>query len=223
MTNNATIIRARRKSLKLTVTNKGELVITAPLRMQLTDIEKYVEEKGSWIKNKIEYAKRNISKNRFIINHQDILLGGEPLHILVDKSYKKLSIDNTNIYVPSKGEDKTIPQIITWYKKLAKEMLDQRIQTLSQKTGISYKSVKISNAKTRWGSCDSAGNIKLNYRLIMLHSYVIDYVIIHELVHRVEFNHSKKFYDIISKLVPQWKVIRKELKSYGFLLSMYRG
>ena len=79
---------------------------------------------------------------------------------------------------------------------------------------IDYSSVSICNNKTRWGSCDSQRNIKLNFRLLMLPHKAIDFVIIHELAHILEFNHSKDFYKIISLVMPTYKVQQRILCLY---------
>ena len=70
---------------------------------------------------------------------------------------------------------------------------------------IDYQNLSITNSKTRWGSCDTYRNIKLNFRLIMLPHKAIDFVIIHELTHILEFNHSKDFYALVESFMPDWK------------------
>ena len=87
---------------------------------------------------------------------------------------------------------------------------------------LDYNSFKISNTKNRWGSCDTNGNIKINFRLIMLPHKIIDYVLIHELSHLVEFNHSKKFYKVIESVMPNYEEVRKSLKLYSDILLLFR-
>ena len=106
--------------------------------------------------------------------------------------------------------------------KNAKKILSERLEFFADLMQIDYASFKISNSKTRWGSCDNHRNIKLNFRLIMLPHKIIDYVIIHELSHIIEFSHSKEFYKIISLVMPSYKLQQKVLKDYDYILGLFR-
>ena len=81
---------------------------------------------------------------------------------------------------------------------------------------------KIVDVKAKWGSCDSKQNIKLNYKLIMLPYQLIDFVLIHELIHLIELNHSKQYFLLLSKALPDWKQRRAQIKKYAFLLGLYK-
>ena len=87
---------------------------------------------------------------------------------------------------------------------------------------LDYAGATICNSKTKWGSCDSNRNIKLNFRLIMLPHKTLDYVIVHELSHILEMNHSKEFYKIVSAVMPSYKLHQKILKENNYLLGLYR-
>jgi len=87
---------------------------------------------------------------------------------------------------------------------------------------LDYASISLNNSKSKWGTCDSRRNIKLNFRLVMLPHKVIDYVIIHELSHIIEFNHSKNFYKIISTIMPSYKLQQKIIKEYDYVLRLFR-
>lgn len=95
-----------------------------------------------------------------------------------------------------------------------------RAEYISNFVGLSYNKLKFSDAKKRWGSCSNQKSINLNWRLIMTPPEVIDYVIVHELVHTVELNHSKRFWEIVSKIIPDFKQSIKWLKENEFLLDI---
>lgn len=80
---------------------------------------------------------------------------------------------------------------------------------------FSYKKITIRNQSSRWGSCSRKGNMNFNYRIALLPSEFADYIIVHELCHLAEFNHSKKFWDLVEMTVPNWQKLRNELKEYG--------
>ena len=87
---------------------------------------------------------------------------------------------------------------------------------------VQPSSLKLINFKAKWGSCDKLKNIKLNWRICMLPDTVLYYLIVHELAHILEFNHSIKFWQVVEKYCKDYKILRKELKKYDFLTNLYR-
>lgn len=96
----------------------------------------------------------------------------------------------------------------------AETLLPQRLKTIAQHTGLEFASVSVRQLKTRWGSCDAKKHITLNIYLMQLPWNLIDYVLVHELAHTEELNHSKRFWDIVENCIPQGKVLRRELKQH---------
>lgn len=81
--------------------------------------------------------------------------------------------------------------------------------------GVTYGRISIREQKTRWGSCSSKGNLNFNWRLIFAPEEVVDYIVVHELAHRKEMNHSRAFYDVVASVLPDYKVQEKWLKENG--------
>lgn len=98
------------------------------------------------------------------------------------------------------------------YKQQARALIIQRTAEISSFYGFKYKKISIRNQKTRWGSCSLAGNLSFNYRLLFLSSQERDYIIAHELCHIKEFNHSPRFWHLVSQFCPDYKLIRRKLK-----------
>ena len=107
------------------------------------------------------------------------------------------------------------------YKKAAKEILSDRIAYLANHARLFPSEIKIGDSKGRWGSCNSRGVICLNFRVIMLPPALIDYVIVHELCHLVEMNHSKAFWKLVSTFLPNVDKLKKAIKEYGILLNLF--
>jgi len=105
------------------------------------------------------------------------------------------------------------------YRKEAQNYLPQRVKELSQEYSFEYKQIKIKNLKRRWGSCSSKNNLNFNLHLMRLPRELIDYVILHELVHTVEKNHGKKFWDLLEKVLPKALFLDKKLKKYKIWIS----
>lgn len=101
-----------------------------------------------------------------------------------------------------------------WLYQKAIEFLPVRTFELAKENSLSPSKVSVRKQKTRWGSCSPSGAISLNYKLMMLRKELIDYVIIHELCHLVELNHSKRFWRLVGKIVPDYAELRKELRGF---------
>jgi predicted metal-dependent hydrolase len=106
------------------------------------------------------------------------------------------------------------PALEQWYRAEAARLINERTTNLSSHMGISYKRIVIRGQKTRWGSCSRKKNLSFNWKLIMAPEPVIDYVIIHELIHLKEMNHSKKFWELVARYCPGWKEHKKWLKQH---------
>lgn len=215
------IIKTYRRSLSLTVTKTGDLVVHAPKRMSTSEIFKYIREKEKWITSKQKEIQERLNFNKEIINYNQILFLGKKYEILKLRGIKKIELSEDALIVPY-GLENNILKIKQWYISNAKKILKDRLEYLAEIMQIDYASLTINNTKSRWGSCDKNRNIKLNFRLIMLPHKVLDFVLIHELAHIIEFNHSKDFYKIISLVMPNYKLQQKILKENDYLLSLYR-
>ena len=100
-------------------------------------------------------------------------------------------------------------------KATALLLAQNKVKQWSEFYGVSYNRVSVKNQKTRWGSCSRKGNLNFNYRIIRLRPELLDYLVVHELCHIKEFNHSKKFWGEVAKAVPNYKSLRKELKTFA--------
>lgn len=104
------------------------------------------------------------------------------------------------------------------YRKRAQKILPEKTAFYAEKLGVTFGKISIREQKTRWGSCSSKGNLNFNWRLMLAPDEVIDYVVVHELAHRKEMNHSKAFYQIVESVFPDYKNRQKWLKEQGFIL-----
>ena len=101
------------------------------------------------------------------------------------------------------------------YKDQALVLAQQRIEYFNKDYGFKFNKINIKNQKTRWGSCSRKGNLNFNYKIALLSEKLADYIIIHELCHLKEFNHSQKFWNLVAKMMPDYLEIRNELKRSG--------
>ena len=100
------------------------------------------------------------------------------------------------------------------YKEDAYELACERVDYFNKSYGFSYNQINIKNQKTRWGSCSSKGNLNFNYKILFLPEAVRDYVVVHELCHLKEFNHSRKFWNLIGKTIPEFSDMKETLREW---------
>lgn len=209
--------------MSLAVLKDGQVVVKAPLRLSKESIDKFVFEKQDWIREKLAIIEGNRQKFDDIISYKKFLLFGNKYDLKLS-AVKKIETaqDEMTIYMPSTTpSDKILPKLKTYFKKQAKIIIDERLNYLSSIMKLKPANVRISDSKGRWGACNSRGCISFNFRVIMLEPAIIDYVIVHELCHLVEMNHSKRFWGLVTNFLPNASVSKNKIKEYGFLLSLY--
>lgn len=104
------------------------------------------------------------------------------------------------------------------YKNTAKIFVEERIKFFNQYYNLKYKKITIRDQKTRWGSCSKEGNLSFNYKILHLPLHLADYIVVHELCHLRELNHSQKFWNLVATTFPNYKILRQELKLKGLTL-----
>lgn len=215
------IVRTNRKTLSLLITKDGSLVVHAPKRVSMEYIENFIQEKEKWIIKKQTEVLKTKTENQSIITMDSILFLGQPHEVISIQKNQSPEITDKYIYIPyieNKEERKIF--LKHWIEQQTAYITKQRIEFFSNLMSLDYQSLKIIKSINRWGTCSSEGKISFNYKLSMLPPKIIDYIVIHELAHLLEFNHSKKFYQVIESVMPGWAIQRKKLKEYSYLLSI---
>jgi predicted metal-dependent hydrolase len=192
------LIRTKRKSITLEVTAEAKLVVRAPLKTPLVYLERLIEKKTSWILSKQKMAEKQKAVNNKPLDNDQLLYLGN--------SCKFDSYDEQDIK--------------KWYTEHAMKVIKERVDCYSRTTGIYCKSVKISNARRRWGSCGPKGSLNFTWRLVMAPIEVIDYVVVHELAHILVRNHSKVFWAKVRAIMPDYEERRKWLRENRYLAEI---
>ena len=217
------IIRSNRRSLSITISKNGDVIVRAPKRLSMDYIMAFIKDKEKWITRKQKEIEDGKQSNYNIANYNTFLFCGKQYKRLDMEGIKKLELTNTNMVVP-KGIDKSklTGLLQKWYMGLCKDIITNRLDYFANLMMIDYDKVSYMNNKTRWGSCSKDATIKFNFRILMLPHRVIDYIIVHELSHLVEFNHGPKFYALVESVMPDYKEQKRILKQYSYLLELYR-
>ena len=211
------IIRSKRKTLSLTINENAELIIRAPKRLSIEKIQDFINEKENWINRKKRLIENQIKD--VTSNHNKLLYLGNLFPINVEQNAsKELFFTGEEFIANSIEPDSLSLSIKKWYKNKFKEIALSRVAYFANKHNLMVNQVRIKNQKTMWGSCSSKNNINLNYLLLMAPMGVIDYVIVHELVHTIHRNHSTDFWDSVESIMPEFQEHKRWLKKNGYKL-----
>lgn len=213
------IVRSRRRTVGLRVTEQADLVIHAPRWVTVSAIKKIVQEKQRWIeRTRDRILQRNAASARHFAEGSLFPFQGHdyPLRISAERAGQVTFDDG---FIVSGGSEKEIrAALIGWYRSQADQIIPERAAALSAMFKILAASFKVSAAKSRWGSCSSRNTIRINWRLILTPPEVLDYVICHELAHVREKNHSKKFWNEVAVMMPDFEQRRQWLRMNDHLL-----
>lgn len=205
------IQRSRRRTLVITV-SEGKVMIKAPTGISDATIAAFMENKRGWIEKKLQaQADPKFSQIRSGLK---ILDAGQEKQVVFG-GQKNFETSDTFFL-------KDFRAVRKYFEKTRGWILTEMLYEFSKKVGMVPQGAALHDFKARWGSCDAEGKIKLNWRLTMLPSSLRDYVLVHELCHLREMNHSAAFWRLVAQYCPNYKTLRKELKSYAFLTLLYR-
>lgn len=147
----------------------------------------------------------------------NLTIAGKPFNILFEEKKllnpRVISTENQLLIYKAELSDKSHNTIlIEWLKKLSHKLITEKVELYCAKYGFKYKRISIRGQVTRWGSCSSSGSLNFNWRLILAHPRALEYVVVHELAHTEELNHSLEFWNIVKGIIPEYKVWEKWLK-----------
>jgi predicted metal-dependent hydrolase len=218
--------RKREKTISLQINDKSELVISVPYFTPMNDINNFIREKQNWI-NKTILKQKGINRQ----NKAREYIDGEIFYYLGKSHPLKVffePFENAGIvfwddcfYLNTKGnKDVRKHYFVSWYKKKAQEYIHQRVDFFGRMLKFQYENIRITSAQSRWGSCSGDNHLAFSFRLIMAPPEIIDYVIVHELMHIKEKNHSPQFWKRVESVIPEYKKLKRWLKDnhYKFVL-----
>jgi predicted metal-dependent hydrolase len=214
------LVRSKRRTLALVVETDGTLTVRAPLRMKEADIWRFIEAKSGWIKRKQAKVRIEAINPRQYVDGETFWYLGKKIPLrLVPRHRPALVMDGVfKLAKPAQPEAESA--FVAWYKRQARAVVAERVEFFAQKYGFKVKKLRISSARTRWGSCSHKGTLSFTWRLVMAPPDVIDYVVVHELCHLKEMNHSRAFWAQVEVILPDYKRRRTWLKKKGNSLRL---
>jgi predicted metal-dependent hydrolase len=227
-----TIKRSKRQSIAISVERDGTVIVRAPLQTEVNDIERFVSKKRVWIYQKLAKKKAlNREKpQREFVNGQGFLYLGKSYRLkLIDnvelksgKAEKRKALRLWQGYFELLGSEKSKGRehFVSWYKKQLQKQLKARIPRYDKRIGVAVKEFRIFDLGHRWASCGRNGVISFNWRSIMAPIWVFDYILVHEMVHKMERRHSKKFWRLVSRVIPDYEEHARWLSEHGADLDL---
>jgi predicted metal-dependent hydrolase len=215
------IIRSKRKTLALIVKPDGSLIVRAPLRASEKTIREFVESNVKWIEKKRAEALAFLRPmpTQYVAGEMFMYLGNA-YSLEIVKNQKKLLLLDGNFKLAASVQNNARLIFEHWYRAQAKQILTERVSLYASQHGLQYKKIGITSARTRWGSCSVDGSLNFSWHLILAPLAAVDYVVVHELVHTVFHNHSKRFWKKVEKIMPDYQERRKWLQRDGQQLML---
>ena len=181
------LIRSARKTVAIQINRQGEVVVRAPRRCPKSYIDAFVEEKQTWIRRKLEDVRRQEAEREQVRSREG----------------------NHAFLLPGTAAEEVV------YRAQAADIFARKAAYYAARMGVTFNKITIRDQKTRWGSCSSNGNLNFNWRLVLAPVPVLDYVVIHELAHRREMNHSSRFWEIVGEMMPDYQIHKRWLRDHG--------
>ncbi len=214
------VIRTRRKTVALVVERDGRLVVRAPLRFPQAQIDAFVSSHSDWVRSRQALVRKNYRPpHQFAAGESFWYLGQQYPLVIVEQKRPALSLEG-EFRLARAAQPRACEAFEAWYRAQARPLIEERVAHFAGLTGLRGKKIRLSSARTRWGSCSSRGTLSFTWRLVMAPPEAIDYVVVHELCHLKHPNHSPAFWAAVAAVMPGYKVQRAWLKKRGRDLSL---
>lgn len=208
--------------MALVVKVNGEVELRVPLRTRQWMIDRFVVEHQDWLeKTVVKINQTGLNQKHHFSNDDKFYYLGQAFTLKIDEMAKvTIAIANDNLIVNHTSKDLIRKTIIKWFRHNAEEYLSKKLAYWSEIMKLKYRDMKITSASSRWGSCTGQDVICFSWRLIMMPESVIDYVVIHELVHLNHRHHQSSFWTEVEHYCPNYKNERKRLKAMSAIAGI---
>ena len=216
-------ISARVTRLRITVSSTG-VTVTLPRGVPQREAELFLRQHLDWVSTQLEKAARNPKPSP--LPADVILWHGQPTQMVrIEEADRKTRMKveaangKLNVYLPAKSKIKTRSAVEAWMRAESRAEIETTVRELARRMGAHPRAISIRDQRTRWGSCSTLGNLSFNWRLVMTPPAIMQYVIIHELAHLFEHNHSADFWAIVARFFPDYKKARSWLRKNASALK----
>lgn len=206
-----------RKTISIIVERDRSVVVRAPLNTSLEVIDKEIRKRKRLLQEKISHNQKYPfpkQAKQFVSGETLLYLGKHYKLYVTDNPDEPISFDN-KFFIGKTNQKEANKLFRDWYIKSATEVLVPKAKAIAKQLGVSYNNINILDLKYRWGSCTPKDNIHFNWRIIKAPMTVIEYIIVHELTHLLEANHTQEFWNRIAVMQPGFEKAKSWLKEFG--------
>lgn len=215
-------VSSRARRLRLAVRPDTGLEVTTPKGVPLVRIEAVLHEKAAWIESTLQrFAAQAPAATATLHDGATISFGGMSLQLhlcqVVTATRIHIALAGTTLTMTTpQTDDATVRAALeAWYRRQARLIFAERVAHWNARFGFEHGRIAIKDQRSRWGSCSQSGNLNFNWRLLLAPREVLDYIVIHELAHLKEANHSPRFWALVATLRPDYKQQRRWLRLHG--------
>jgi hypothetical protein len=206
-----------RRTVGMRISANG-LIVHAPKRISQSQLNSILLSKAGWIRSKLEARQEHAALPMRWCDGATLMLLGNNMTLNVKHDVRSRNVEYLagvlSVALPAVDDETAIARkVLQWYRKQALADFSRRLEILSAKLGVATPKLFLSNAGSRWGSCNGKKEVRLNWRLIQAPPHIINYVTAHELAHLKEMNHSAKFWAVVESMITDYKKAEKELKT----------
>jgi len=216
------LVRTRRRTLAIIVEDDGRVVVRAPLRLKQQAIDEFVQARESWIVAKrgqaLERASRFVPKS--YVSGEEFLYLGDSYPLYIEDRQRQPLLLNGGFRLSRAALPRAEAVFERWYRRQALKVISARAAAYAAANGLAFNRIRVTSARRRWGSCGHNGNLSFAWRLVMAPPPVIDYVVVHELAHLKHRNHSKRFWNKVASMLPEYRERERWLSEHGDLLRL---
>jgi predicted metal-dependent hydrolase len=218
---------SERATLAIHVHPDTHMTVEAPRGSRIEEIEKRVHKRAAWILRQQRIFRRfsfDIPPRKFVSGETHRYLGRQyrlkVIQSIDGKESVKKEREQILVYIRRKNDKEKVRRLLhAWYRRQALEVFSERLEAWFPRFEhyiIKQPRIFVRQMRSRWGSCTTNGKLMLNLKLVMVPRQFIDYIIVHELCHVVEHNHSQAFYKLMSRIMPDWEEKREKLNEFEF-------
>lgn len=209
----------KRRSIGLRIDDSG-LTVSMPLRASEKWLHTVLNEKADWVVEKLGSWQSRKPAEQEWRDGASLPFRGETFTLRIIpglfNSPPQIRGEQLHVHMVDISDESRIEKLVTlWYRREAEQVFGECVAHYAPLMGVMPKQIKLSSAKTQWGSCTSRGVVRFNWQLVRMPLHLIDYVVVHELAHLVEMNHSAAFWRVVENACPDYAKYRAELRTYG--------
>lgn len=216
------IVKSRGKRIRIHIGETGDIQLRIPARVSVAEAEQFLLQQKRWIVQSRDKILRSLGTERHTFEEGDVFyFRGNPYRLRIQNQAmgNTIHVEKIGAEFVVKGQEPTKEQIKAglekWYITNARVRFAMRCAHYAPLLCVSYQSIRIKNQKSRWGSCSSKRNLNFNWRLIMAEDAILDYVVVHELCHLREMNHSTAFWQLVESILPDYRERERWITEQG--------